>query len=59
MSGRRAAGGGRKPGSKDTEKRSRPKASDTKLKRNAEQRADKAQTAKIHKDTATRILKNL
>lgn len=53
MSGRsRAAGGGRKPGSKDTEKRSRPKASDTKLKRNAEQRAGKLQTAKIQSQQA-------
>ena len=52
MSGQRAAGGGRKPGSKDTEKRSRPKASDTKLKRNAEQRAGKAQTAKIQSQQA-------
>ena len=52
MSGRRAAGGGRKPGSKDTEKRSRQKASDTKLKRNAEQRAGKLQTAKIQSQQA-------
>jgi len=36
MPGRRAAGGGRKTGSKDKELRRRPQASDQKLERNAE-----------------------